>query len=152
MAWPADGETLVAELARFRRLALVEGGPGPALRLAEVLGIDPCRVGQRLAGFTSAPDLTAVQRLLDGERVLMDLDVLFEPALQLDPLALLREQARRVGGVVAVWPGGIGDGRATYSVAGRFDRYDAALADAIVLRAQPVVFPDDVPFTMERIP
>lgn len=152
MAWPTDGEDLLAELARYRRLALVEGVLGPALQLAKLLGVEPCRVGQQLTSTPVLPDPAAVQRLLDGERVLMDLDVLFDPALQLDPLALLHEQARRASGVVAVWPGGIGKGRASYSVAGRFDRYDAALTDVIVLRAQPVVFPDDVPYTMERIP
>jgi hypothetical protein len=43
------------------------------------------------------------------------MDVLFEPSLELDPLALLRQLAR-VTPVVAAWPGSTGASLLTYGV------------------------------------
>ena len=50
-----------------------------------------------------------------GPTVLTGIDVLFEPSLELDPLALLRQMVR-VTRVVAAWPGSIGANRLTYGV------------------------------------
>jgi len=153
MAWPEEGLGLLQELARYRgRLALVVGDPEPALRLADILKVEPCRVGQRLAVFDEAPEPKDIAEILDRERILLDLDVLLDPALTLDPLGFLHEHSRRAGGVVAVWPGDVVEDRASYSDMGRFDRYDATLSDTVVLRAKSVDFPDETPFLMERIP
>jgi hypothetical protein len=50
-----------------------------------------------------------------GPTVLTGIDILFEPSLELDPLALLRQLAR-VTPVVAAWPGSTGPSRLTYGV------------------------------------
>jgi hypothetical protein len=42
--------------------------------------------------------------------------------------------------------------RAVYSALGRIDHYDKTLADVLVLHTQGVSFPDQVPFTIQRIP
>jgi hypothetical protein len=153
MSWPADGLALWEELGRFPgRVAIVVGDPRPAYFLSDLAGVEPCRVGLRLADLTSPPSPLAVVELLKGQRVLVDLDVLFSPALSLDPVRFLREQSRAARGVVAVWPGKVVGGRATYSVEGRFDRYVSDLTDTLVIRSRSVHFPDETPFTIERIP
>lgn len=153
MSWPAEGAEVWAELVRHRdRIALVLGESCPALRLAEIVGVEPCRVGTTLTALDEPPDPSTVADILSGERVLVDLDVLFAPQLELDPIALLHDLGRRVRGLIAVWPGNVVGCRATYSTPERFDWYDSVLTDTLVLRARPVVFPDETPFTIERIP
>jgi hypothetical protein len=153
MSWPREGAALWAELAAVPgRLALVVGGNEPAVKLAEVAGETPCRVGQLLTDEPSPPDWSEVSRLLQGWRVLLDLEILFDPALQVDALQLLRSLARAQRGVIAVWPGSVISRRATYSELGRFDRYVSDLSDSLVLRPRQAAFPDETPFTIERIP
>lgn len=152
MSWPRDGEELWTELARFRRLALVAGQMTPAHRLAEVAGVEVCRVGRLLAEDPVPPESERIAALLAGQRVLVDLDVLFDPELMLDPVRLLRDLARTEAGLVAAWPGQIDAGTARFSAPGRFDRYVSPLVDTLVLRACPVVFPDETPYQLERIP
>lgn len=50
-----------------------------------------------------------------GPVLCTDTDLLFEPALGLDPLALLR-QASRMTRLVVTWPGTYRDGILTYAV------------------------------------
>ncbi|MFZ5872009.1 MAG: hypothetical protein ACOYXW_15975 [Actinomycetota bacterium] len=153
MSWPDDGIALWAELERHPgRLAVVVRDREPAMSLAGLLGVEPCKVGQRLTDLPSPPDPSAASVLLSGERVLVDLDVLFDPAMFLDPIRFLRDHSRYASGLVAVWPGDVVGDRATYSVEGRFDRYVSDLTDTLVLRARRVDFPDETPFTTERIP
>lgn len=54
------------------------------------------------------------QRYAPGPLLCVDIDVLFEPQLDLDPLALLKEMSRMAVLVVA-WPGSIADGILTYA-------------------------------------
>jgi hypothetical protein len=50
-----------------------------------------------------------------------------------------------------VWPGQIVGGRATYSTFGRPDHHDVAVRDVIILRPRITRFPDEIPFSFERI-
>lgn len=94
--------------------------------------------------------ISSPERLLRGHRVLVDLDVLFWPDVLVDPLRLLRTLARYTP-LVALWPGEISGGRATYSEPGRRDHYDQPVpAEAIVLRARSTTFPDELPYEVER--
>lgn len=83
--------------------------------------------------------------------MLTDLDVLFWPDLQLDPIGLLRRLSAD-GPVIAVWPGRVSGGRVSYSEPGRPDHYDEPLRDALLLRPIHVTFPDEAPYELERIP
>jgi hypothetical protein len=153
MSWPRDGEELWTELAAFPgRLALAVDAEQPALKLAEIIGADPCHVGALLAEQSDPHEPSQVPGLLQGCRVLVDLEILFDTAIRVDALKLLRSLAESQRGVVAVWPGTINGHRATYSEVGRFDRYVSDLADTVVLRPRQVAFPDETPFTIERIP
>lgn len=75
-----------------------------------------------------------------GRMVLLDnIEIVFDPAFQHDPLRLLQGLARhRV--VVAAWPGAVAEGRLTYAVAGHPEHRAYAMADladdAIVVDAQ----------------
>lgn len=60
--------------------------------------------------FRDAADARA-----SGPVLLVDVALLFEPALALNPLGLLREAARRTALVVA-WPGAVAGDRLTYAV------------------------------------
>ncbi|MDP3046533.1 MAG: BREX-3 system P-loop-containing protein BrxF [Chloroflexota bacterium] len=58
-----------------------------------------------------------------GPALCTEIDLLFEPELGLDPLALLR-QASRVSKLVVMWPGSFAAGVVTYAVPGHM-RYRA---------------------------
>jgi hypothetical protein len=81
--------------------------------------------------------------------VITDLDVLLWPEVSVAPLQLLTARAR-LRPTIAVWPGSIAAGRASYSAPGRPDHHDNALRDAVVLHPRGTRFPDEVPFTIER--
>lgn len=57
----------------------------------------------------------AVTRLSPGPVLWVDVDLLFEPSLALDPLALARECSRVVPAVM-LWPGAFVDGVLSYAV------------------------------------
>lgn len=103
-----------------RRLARL----GQALRAAS--GWKQVAIGPALSAWLLAQDGAPTPRLLrEGLEVCLigrevpvlctDLDLLFDPALQLDPLALLR-QLSRVRPLAALWPGAYTDGLLAYAV------------------------------------
>jgi hypothetical protein len=154
-AWPAAGRSLLAELTgRPGRLCLITSTEAYPAQLVEHLASDlGLTVGSTGALLTSQPHPPTPDRLPDllaGNPVLVDLDMLFWPDLTANPLGLLRSLARR-GPIVALWPGPIIERRAIYSRPGRPDHHDVALTDAVVLRPRPARFPDETPFTIERI-
>lgn len=67
---------------------------------AALLGVAPRR-WPRLAGQAM---VDAVDSLAPGPILCGDIDLLFEPALELDPLRLLRETSR-LASLVVLWPG-----------------------------------------------
>jgi hypothetical protein len=58
----------------------------------------------------------AVQAYQPGPVLCIDIDLLFEPSLSLDPLRILKNASRRAT-LVATWPGTFMDGMLTYATA-----------------------------------
>lgn len=153
--WPDAGVELIRELRAHRgRLCLIQRNENVSpvrITLASLLCCEPYRVGLELTETDSPLSADDVRDHLLGQRLLVDLDVLFwQPWLALDPLALVRELARRDPPVIAEWPGDLSGARATYSEVGRLDHFQGALEDAVVLRPRVTVFPDEIPYKLER--
>jgi hypothetical protein len=145
---------LMNELAtRPGRLALVvdgEKGDGLVARLAALADEAVTLVGAMIVQHRPITGESFERRLSDAS-ILVDIEILFEPKLELDPIQLLRNLARRKPRL-ALWPGQIVGGLASYSELGRGDWYESRLENAIVLRPTASQFPDEVPYTAERIP
>ena len=103
-----------------------------------------------LAAVTPAAVLGNIQPR--GESVLLiEIEPLLEPQMNVDVVAFLRQMAQRCA-LVAVWPGEIENGRLSYSRPGRTDYINQSARDLIVLRPVRTSFPDEVPYTVERYP
>jgi len=152
--WPAAGRALLAELFAARRPALISGLRPAAEALAQRLSVDldlpTVALGATLAVRSDQPTGKDIELALDDATVLTRLDTVLWPDLGIDLLALLHQRAR-IMPIIAVWPGDIARGRATYSEPGRPDHFDRRVADLIVLRPARTTFPDDTPYTVERI-
>jgi len=57
-----------------------------------------------------------IERLAPGPLLCCDIDLLFDPALELDPLRLLRDASRQAP-LAVFWPGAYTDGLLSYAVA-----------------------------------
>lgn len=146
---------LLDELGRAPgRLCLVEGA-GSARDLvsliAQEFGGEPTSVGRVVTNDASAGPPGDVRSDLADAQFLVDLDVLFWPAMKVNPLQLLRSLSRSKP-LISHWPGEIDGRRATYSELGRRDYFDSTIEDAVVIRPRSVRFPDETPYTIERIP
>jgi hypothetical protein len=154
-AWPAAGQALLQELAKSPgRLALtVDDSSGSTVAaFAELLGLGPVSVGRTVTRGDLPATTDALVAMLSGAQLLVDLDVLFwQPWLRLDPIAVLRTIVRRGGPVVSEWPGTAIGRTVTYSMPGRRDYYRATLEDAVILRPRDRVYPDELPYTLERM-
>jgi hypothetical protein len=153
--WPAAGHALLDELKAARgRVALITAAPADANALVERLradlGVSVVRLGRAVADRPRPPSDADVELACGNATVITDLDVLLWPEMNIAPLQLLTARARRRP-TIAVWPGPIARGRATYSVAGRPDHHDTLLHDVVIMRPRVTRFPDEVPFIIERI-
>lgn len=153
--WPAVGEALVRELAASPgRLALTVGNSSESTiaAFAQLMGCEPVSVGRKVTGGDPPPTVDALLATLSGAQLLVDLEVLFwQPWLRLNPVSLLRTLARRGMPIVSQWPGTAVGRTVGYSTPGRRDYYSAMLEDAVLLRHRDRVFPDEAPYTVERI-
>lgn len=155
-AWPTAGFALLDELEATRgRVALIAATtPVDAEALVERLRVDlglgVVRLGLVLADRPQPPSVADVESVCGDAAMLTDLDVVLWSDMNIAPLQLLIARAHHRP-TIAVWPGSIAGGRATYSAAGRPDHQDIPLRDAVVLRPRSTRFPDEVPFTIERI-
>ncbi len=154
-SWPDAWCDLDAELRAGRGTpALVEAGATGVEVLVTALSavVDHVvSVGQRL---TQVQEMPTISELLDdgsGSTLLLDIDVLFAPALELDVLSQLRRMVRDRS-LVVLWPGRSQGGRLSYSSPGRGDYVDVPARDVIVLRPVATQFPDEVPYLLERFP
>ena len=152
--WPGAGVALWAELERSaRRFALLVGGDTPAVAaaLADLRGGVPTRVGRLLTESARRPTEPAVRAKLQGHSVLVDLEILFDPVLALDPVRLLGALAGGQTPVIAAWPVMTGNTLLRYPP-GVGARYDTAydLQGCLLLTTCPTAFADDPPFTIER--
>lgn len=147
----AELEQLVAEIsARNSKLILLVGPPGSGKsRLLRQLGAkldnEPVstgvEVGRRLAstptgqrGFLVAELLrdVAAAKARAGLLLLDNLEVLFEPSLQVNPLDLLKQLAHSRP-VVAIWPGELRGGRLLYADVDHPEHRDYALNGVVVV-------------------
>jgi hypothetical protein len=155
-AWPAAGWALLGELESARgrltliRAASAEDSKALVDQLHSDLGLHVVRLGQALADRPHPPSISDVESACADATVITDLDVLLWPDMHIAPLHFLTGRARRRP-TIAVWPGHIDGTRATYSAPGRPDHHDFPLRDTVVLRPRRTRFPDEVPFTIERI-
>lgn len=155
-AWPTAGFALLDELEAARgRVALIAAASladadGLVERLQVDLALGVVRLGRVLAERPQPPSVADVESACSDATVIADLDVLLWPEMHMAPLQLLTARARRRP-TIAVWPGHISGVRATYSAPGKPDHHDIPLRDAVVLRPHGTRFPDEVPFTIERI-
>lgn len=155
-SWPLAGQRLVDELAASRGVfAIVAAGSMASSdhlvdRFRTDLGLAVARLGGALAHPSQPPSLAEIEAACGTATVIADIDVLMWPAVQVSPLQLLSGLARRRP-TIAVWPGDVRGGRATYSAPGRPDYHDIALRGVSVLRPRDTRFPDEIPFTIERV-
>lgn len=118
--------------------------------LATALNWDILPVGRVLAQAGHPPTADEIETALDGSHVFVDCQVLFDPTLRINPIHLFKRLARRNPSFVS-WPGDIRDKTFSYSRPGRPDHLEESVQDAIVLRSRESAFPDQFPFTIERI-
>ena len=135
-------ERLVDEIGALhsKLILLVGRPPSEKTALLEAIGnkldLTPLRVGAELGNKLAAipqrrrqlqaasilRELTD-QHAKDNLLLLDNIELLFDRTLQLDPLDLLKQQAR-VRRVVAVWPGQLTEGRLTYATTGHPEHQD----------------------------
>lgn len=157
-SWPEEGRALLAELGTSPdRIALAVGGPDAetVTECAKIADAELVSVADRLLRSGSPPkSADEVLQRLAGARFLTDLDVLFwRTWLPLRPVAIVRRLGRVSGhGIVAHWPGTVIDCVARYSEPGRRDWFEERLTDAIVLHHKARMFPDEMPYVIERCP
>ncbi len=153
--WPGSGERLLAELDQPGRLALVVGPRDAGLdvigRLCGLGGGDIVSVTEAILGDDPARREQDLLDRIGDAGFLVDLECLcWQPFVRLDPLKLCRRVGRSRG-VVALWPGEVANRTATFSSPGRRDAVSVSAADTLVLRPKLTGFPDETPFTIERI-
>jgi hypothetical protein len=154
--WPDAGHALLAELAAARgRVALIAAATPTAAdglveRLRDDLDLTVVSLGEALADRKEPPTADEIAVASANATVITDIDLLFWPASPIRALPFLTARGRRRP-TIAVWPGRIADGRATYSAFGRPDHQDLALRDVIIVRPCATGFSDEVPFSIERI-
>lgn len=154
-SWPAAALTLFDELAAKpgRICLLASRGSSTAWMahaLAEAGKASLTRFGAWLTEDTECPKAVETWRPENQRAVLLNLDILFWPAVGVDPLALLRLYSKRHA-ILAVWPGNITEGVARYSEPGRVDHFSRKLEDSVVLRPRSTAYPDEIPYQIERI-
>lgn len=147
---------LCCELRAGRgRPALVPSPAGEAEALVGQVGDLVERrvsIGELVVQFESPSEILQLLAAPYGDSTLLaDLEVLFAPSLAIDVLSQLRRIAQRTA-LVIVWPGRVSGGRLSYSLPGRADHVDEPARDLVVLRPVEAVFPDEIPYTVERYP
>lgn len=153
--WATQRRGELDALARGDQLSLILGTRAEGLQLLEVLGqafgVSPRSLSE--AGLKPAPARTS-NELLDrlGESTLIyDIEALcWQPWLQVDVFRFLKLLARR-NGIVVLWPGDLHGSTASFSAPGRRDHVSFDARGCNVLRPVASHFPDEVPFTLERI-
>lgn len=141
---------LSASLGRFGLIEDRAGADDVVGECEKQLAALRCSVGATLTSLPDPPSGDQVETLLRPCPLLVDIEILFAPQLAVDPVAFLRRRARLAGPTVALWPGGLARGRASFSAAQREDRYDRPVEDVLILRPVPRAFPDEPCFEIER--
>ena len=100
----------------------------PLITVGVALGLEllPIPIAQRPL---KAAELLRVLAAKNGSQTAIlfdDIEILFDSTLKLDPIELLKRQARAIPVVVA-WPGDMAHGRLTYATAGHPEHRDYAI-------------------------
>lgn len=124
---------------------------GVATAFADLRGTTPLNVGSLLTQAASLPSEHSVRSKLRGFPVLAGLEILFDPALAVEPVRLLAALAREHPPVLAVWPIPTDVESLAYPQSVR-PAYNTAsdLQGCLLLTTRPTTFADDAPFTTER--
>jgi hypothetical protein len=153
--WASHQHQELSSLVKRDQVALIEGEYGASRRLLDLLGdalrAEPCSVS--VNGLIPTPARTSGELLdrLGRNRLLYDLEAIcWQPWLRIDPLRFLKVHARKAG-VIAIWPGIVHGHIASFSAPGRNDYVTFNASGIRVLRPVQTRFPDEVPFTVERI-
>jgi len=151
---PAQQRELDA-MTRPEQITLVNGERIAARNLLDVLGdvlrVAPTSVSEVGLTPTPAQSVNELHDRLGASALLYDCEsVCWQPWLNVDPLRFLRTHARRRG-VIALWPGSVSNGVASFSAPGRRDHVSFDATGIFVLRPTITRFPDQVPYTLERI-
>jgi len=154
--WAKSAESTLKDLGRPSTLTFICGERVASLellyKLGEVLAIDPVSITQAALGLDPVCRSSQLADRLEGKTLLYDIEAIcWSPWLRLNVVRFLRDYSRRRG-VVAIWPGTISGGTLTFSAAGRRDHVSAQAGGLGVLRPLLTTFPDQVPFSFERIP
>lgn len=155
MLWIRDAAKSLEEVRRHGTMSLICGERKASISLLSALGVAfsvvPTSITKLALDGTPVETESELMNRLEGHPLLFDVEsICWFPWLHLDPIRLLRHLARHQG-IVAVWPGQIAGHMATFSVPGRRD-YQTTEANGINL-LQPITarFPDEIPFSIERI-
>ena len=154
--WPEAFGDLARELRADRgRPALIDASShasGHLIDRISPLVDEVVSLGQRIGVIDRTPTAAElVSGISAASTLLLDIDVLFTPALRIEVMSQLRRTSQRTALIVA-WPGQIAGGRLSYSLPGRADHLDEPARDLVVLRPLDTEFPDEVPYTVERYP
>lgn len=105
--------------------------------------------------FINADTKPAVDDLFrtlgDDPGLLVDIEALFTPGMEVEVIGLLRREAQRRP-LIVLWPGKVTATRLSYSLPGWADHFDEPARDLVILRPVPTEFPDETPYELERIP
>jgi hypothetical protein len=145
----------LTELEQTGRLAVVVGRRDQGLevisRLAGLATAKIVSVSEVALHDPPARNEEGVLARIGGERFLIDLECLcWQPHWRLDPLKLCRLVARP-NGLVALWPGDLAGRTMMFSSPGRSDAISVLANDLLVLHPLATRFPDEPPFSIERI-
>jgi len=156
VTWWPQGRRDLESLKRPDLVSLVVGERSDAQQLLQTIGDLFGSLPRSLAsvGLTPNPVSSSAALIdhLQSSFLLKDLECLcWKPWLNADPLRFLKLLARHHG-VIAVWPGSVANGLASFSSPGRRDYVSVPASGVTVLRPVPTRFPDEVPFNLERIP
>jgi len=145
----------LAALQRPNSVALILGPRQHTIALLQQLGLalghSPASVTALVLEPRVAVSGEEVLNRLKGHFLLYDLESLcWQPMWRLDLERVLRLHAK-YHGVVALWPGSNNGSRLIFSTPLRPDYVDIEARDLSLLTPKPTRFPDEVPFTLERM-
>lgn len=153
--WATGQRRNLDAVTRADELSLIVGTRGEGLQLLEelghVLGLLPCSLSEAGLRPTPVRDTNDLLARLGDSTLLYDVEALcWQPWLRADVFRFLRMLARH-NGVVVLWPGDVHGSTASFSAPGRHDHVSFDARGCNVLRPVASHFPDEVPFTLERI-
>lgn len=153
--WSLHVADVLAALQRRDQVTLVCGprqdAEGVLDELGRAIGVSPTSLSETALSPLVADTPEELERRLSGRPLLFDLEALcWSPWMGLAPIRFLHAHARQQG-VMAVWPGKIEGRSATFSMPGRRDYVHESARGITLITPRPTSFPDQVPFTMERL-